>query len=241
MDMRTSQLEQASRLVGFASGVRYRSRGDFVFKGIPLAGAHVLEVGCGTGIWAIWAALHGAERVVGIEPEAEGSTSSTLAKFRQAIDALNLGDRVEASGCFLQELPRPERLYDVVIMYNVINHLNEEAVVTLHREPQSVKGYVAILRDLRSKMPVGGWVVVADSSRDNFWRRIGLRSPVASAIEWHKHQHQHPKTWVEVFKRAGFRKFDVRWSPVQPFPKLTANWLAQYLTSSHFVLRLQAV
>ena len=61
---------------------RYRLRGNFLFERISLTNKHVLEVGCGTGAWAIWAALHGADRVVGIEPEAEGSSPNTLATFR---------------------------------------------------------------------------------------------------------------------------------------------------------------
>ena len=42
-------LEHAARLVGYASAKRYRSRGTFLFRGIPLQAASVLEVGCGKG------------------------------------------------------------------------------------------------------------------------------------------------------------------------------------------------
>src|SRR5579862_744760 len=62
-------LERAARLVGYASAKRYRNRGSFLFQGIPLQTASVLEVGCGKGAWAIWAALNGAARSVGIDPE----------------------------------------------------------------------------------------------------------------------------------------------------------------------------
>lgn len=232
------KLELAARLVGYANGTRYRVRGDFLFQGIPLIGMHVLEVGCGIGAWAIWAALHGADRVIGIEPEADGSTENTLTKLRQTIETLELDKNIVASNHYLHELPVQNRPFDVVVMYNVINHLDEKAVVMLHSEAFAYERYVTILQNLRLRMRSGGWAIVADCGRSNFWPRLGLRSPLAPTIEWHKHQN--PRTWIDVFKSAGFESFDVRWSPLQPLVRLTANRLAQYLTLSHFVLRFRA-
>lgn len=237
-DQTTNRLELAARLVGYASETRYRVRGDFLFQGIRLTGSNVLEVGCGTGAWAIWAALHGADRVVGIEPEVEGSSANTLATFKQTIERLGLSEKVVGTDLYLHQIPVQKRPFDVVVLFNVINHLDEEAVVALHRDPASYARYVTILRQLRSQMNRGGWVVVADCSRDNFWHRLGLPSPLARSIEWHKHQN--PNTWMGVFEQAGFERVDLRWSPLQPFVKLTANWLVQYITSSHFVLRFRA-
>ena len=234
----TGKLETAGRLMGYATGARYRMRGNFLFQGIPLRGAHVLEVGCGKGAWSIWAALHGASHVVGIEPSADGSTSGSLEIFRRAIEVLSLDGKVEARPEFLQDLPRTEGPYDVITMYNVINHLDEESVTALHCDPDARERYVKLLLDLRSRMRLGGWLIVADCGRDTAWTRLGLRSPFASNIEWHKHQN--PKTWIDLFCQAGFRHADLRWSPMQPIPKLTANRLAQFLTCSHFVLRFQA-
>lgn len=231
------RLERAARLTGYANGARYRARAEFLFKGISLAGAHVLEVGCGSGAWAIWAALCGAQHVMGIEPEAHGSTSQALASFKRAIEELGLSGVVEATEHYLHQLPMPKRPFDIAVMYNVINHLDEEAVVDLHRDPAAFERYVAVLWDLRARMCPGGWVIVADCARDNFWPRLGLRSPFARPIEWQKHQN--PPIWIDVFKCAGFKPFDLRWSFLQPFPRLTANRLVQYVTCSHFVLRLR--
>ena len=77
----SGQLEEAARLVGYANSTRYRARAEFLFRGIKLSGAQVLDVGCGTGAWSIWAALQDADRVVGIEPEAAGSNPNTLLSF----------------------------------------------------------------------------------------------------------------------------------------------------------------
>jgi hypothetical protein len=75
----------------------------------------------------------------------------------------------------------------VVIMFNVINHLDEDAVVVLHQDPVAFERYVTLLKNLHFRMRPGGWIVVADCARANFWPRLGLGSPFARSIEWHKH------------------------------------------------------
>jgi cyclopropane fatty-acyl-phospholipid synthase-like methyltransferase len=208
-----------------------------LFDGIRLAGARVLEIGSGAGAWAIWAALEGAAKVVGIEPETKGSGEGSLDRFRRNIETLGLSQRIAALDCTLQDLPVSEERFDVVVMYNVINHLDEDAVITLHQDISAVNRYVALLRKVRLHINSGGWILVADCGRDNVWPRFGLSSPFMPSIEWQKHQN--PETWINVFAQAGFRAVDLRWSPLQPFPKLTANRFVEYLTCSHFVLRFR--
>ena len=227
------QFELAASLVGYASGFRYQVRGNFLFQGIPLRGANVLEVGCGTGAWAIWAALKGADRVIGIEPEAHGSTSTSLEKFKQTIEVLKLGRKVMAADQYLHQLPLQEQPFDVVVMFNVINHLDEDAVVVLREDPLAFERYVTLLKHLHLRMHPDGWLIVADCARANFWSNIGLPSPFAPSIEWHKHQD--PDVWINISKHAGFVQSDLRWSPLQPFTRWTANRFVQYLTCSHFV------
>ncbi len=234
-DQESNRVELAARLVGYTNGSRYKLRGDFLFSGIPLAGANVLEIGCGTGAWAIWAALHGAERVFGIDPEANGSTARSLGTLKGTIETLGLSRTVTATNHFLHQVAAQKERFDVVVMYNVVNHLDEDAVVVLHENRTAFECYVSILEKLRSLMNAGGWVIVADCARTNLWPRLGFRSPLANTIEWHKHQD--PQIWIDVFRRAGFRHFDLRWSPLYPFHRLTGNHLVQYLTCSHFVLR----
>lgn len=237
-DLTTDRFELAARLVGYANGTRYKVRGDFLFTGIPLDAAHVLEVGCGTGAWAIWAALHGADRVVAIEPEAQGSTSNTLATFRRTIEILELNGKITATDHYLHQLPLQQELFDIIVMYNVINHLDEDAVAVLHQNPAALARYVAILQDLRLRMRPDGSVIVADCARTNLWNQLGLVSPFARCIEWHKHQN--PPVWIDVFERANYQYLDLRWQPLQPFSRLTANWFMQYVTCSLFVLRFRA-
>ena len=227
----------AGLMVGYRSGHRYRVRGNFLFRGIDLRGAYVLEIGCGTGAWAIWTSLHGASKVVAIDPEAAGSSKNSFAEFQRNIETFGLQKQIQAIGCSLEDLPKQQRPFDVVVMYNVINHLDEDAVMVLHKEQAAFERYVTLLKNLRSHMRSGSWLVVADCARDNLWANLGLTSPFVPSIEWEKHQN--PKTWIEVVEHAGFRTFDLRWSPLQPFPALTGNRLVEYLTCSHFALRFR--
>lgn len=231
-------LETAAKLLGYASARRYQVRGESLFNGIPLAGKRVLDIGSGRGAWAIWAGLDGASQVLGIEPEAHGSTAHCLERFKENIAILGLAGRVVASDKELDELLAHDRSFDVVVMFNVINHLDEEAVKVLHRDRGAKQRYVTLLASLRQRMQPGGWLIVADCARTNFWNQWGTGSPFAREIEWDKHQD--PEVWIEMFRRAGFCKFDLHWSPLQPFPKITANSLVQYLTCSHFVLRCRS-
>lgn len=226
----------AAPAVGYRTATRYADRAEFLFRGIDLRGARVLDVGCGTGAWALWAALHGASHVVGLEPEAHGSTPHTLRVFQQTIEQLNLAATVHASSTRLEDLPAGQE-FDVVVMYNVINHIDEEAVQSLHQNAAAAERYVAVFRQLYSRMAAGGYLLVADCARNNFWNDLSLPSPLARTIEWEKHQN--PRTWTSLLQQAGFRAYDLRWSPLQPFTRLTANRVVQYLTTSHFVLRMQ--
>ena len=231
-------IEFAAVRVGYTSGLRYQVRAQSLFRDVHLSETHVLDVGCGPGAWSLWVALHGAERVVAIEPEAHGSTSNSLEVLRQTIKLLGLENKIQTSGSYLQELAEPECSFDVVVMYNVINHLDEEAVVCVHRDPSAFERYVANFSHLRRMVKPGAWLIIADCARDNFWNRLGVKSPFATSIEWSKHQN--PQVWIEVLQRAGFIYHDLQWSPLQPFTRLTSNWLVQYFTCSHFVLRCRA-
>ncbi|HEY8572876.1 class I SAM-dependent methyltransferase [Phenylobacterium sp.] len=232
-------IARAAAHVGFKTADRYRKRCEFLFRGVPLEGAIVLDVGCGKGAFPIWAGLHGAKRALGIEPETDGSTAGTFRQFREAIATLGLANVVEAQRKYLSELTPDDGPFTAVILSQVINHLDEAATIDLHKNPESMSRYVATLTHLRSLMAEGADLVVTDCDSRNFWNDIGLRNPLMPTIEWEKHQP--PYIWAEAFSRSGFRLAQTTWSPMYPLGRATENWPVHYFTISHFCMRLKAV
>jgi cyclopropane fatty-acyl-phospholipid synthase-like methyltransferase len=213
-------------------------RGRFLFDGLSLEGMRVLEVGSGDGALAVWVVQHGAVRVVALEPELDGSTAGSSNALEAARERLELGDRVELHRVPLAQFDSTEA-FDVAILNGVVNHLNEAAVVRLHRDPSAVDEFVETLRPLRALMRPGAMAVVTDVGRRSIWRLLGVEGPWTKHIEWHKHQQPH--TWIEVFRRVGFEPYDVRWTPLRDTGRLTGNRVVQFFTLAHFVLRLRAV
>ena len=234
-----NMLAYIARSTGYRSVKRYSHRCEFLFRDIPVSGRRVLDVGCGKGTFALWAAINGAAHVLGIEPESSGSTTGTLHRFRDTVAVLELGKMVTARAEYLQGLTPADGPFDLVIMYNVINHLNEGAVISLHCDEGAYEQYRVILRDFRQLMRKGGYVIVADCGRRNFWNDLGRKNPLVPTIEWHKHQQ--PDLWISLFRQAGFELHDLRWTPLYSLAVLTQNWLAHYFTMSHFTLRFRAV
>jgi SAM-dependent methyltransferase len=235
----SNDIAKTASRVGFKTPDRFARRCEFLFRGIPLKGLNVLDVGCGTGAFAIWAGLNGARRVLGIEPESDGSTAGTFSHFQESVAAVGLSAVVDAKQKYLSELSPSDGPFDLVIMYQMINHLDEAATVDLHRNPASVSRFVDSLTHLRSLMSEGGIVIVADCDRRNFWHDIGLRNPLMPTIEWEKHQPPH--VWADVFSKSGFIHTETTWSPMYPLGRITENWPLHYFTISHFCMRLKAV
>jgi SAM-dependent methyltransferase len=226
---------------GYRSFSRYRARATFLFDGIDLHGARVLDVGCGSGAFSVWCGLQGASSVVGLEPEADGSSPGSRRRFSDLAARLHLRN-VEIRNCILEKLCDEvdySGRFSLCLMYNVINHLNEHAVVSLHSDEESRKRYREMLSGLHALLQPGGWLIVADCGRRNLWNKLGLKSPFAPNIEWHKHQE--PNIWIQVLRESGFVFEDLRWAYSYPFVQWTANRLCNYVTRSDFVLRVRAV
>lgn len=228
-----AQVNDISSLLGYKSTARYVARANFLFDTLNLQGKRVLEVGCGKGALVAWAALQGAAFVLGLEPEEDGSVSGSYNTLKKVVSRLSL-DTVEISPTRLDNLSSSEP-FDIVILYNVINHLDENAVMNLHTNPASYDIFLKIAERIKSVTARKGVLILADAARSNLWGDLGVRSPFARTIEWTKHQN--PTTWQRLFEHAGFKMLDLRWSYLYPLGKWSSNFLIHYITSSHFAMR----
>lgn len=204
-----------------------------IFSDVELAGASVLDVGGGAGVAALYAASMGAGRVVCMEPELDGSTSRARERFTALRAAV--GADVEFVASTLADY-RSEP-FDIVLLHDTINHLDEEAVTRLQRDPQAAEHYRRLLAPLRELVNRPGSLIVADASSRNAWADVGVRNPVARSIEWHKHQP--PEIWHQVLLPLGFTLHAQRWTPYDPLGPLgdlLAFKSASYFLRSHFVI-----
>jgi len=229
--------DAAIRLGAYSNKRNLRRHLNYLFGGIDLRGKQVLDVGGGAGLLTIFAAVQGATSVC-IEPEGDGSAGGVTKQFtllRNSIDPEMRADLVVNS---IQNYLSAARSFDVVVIANAINHLNEDACIRLLIDPLARVEYESIFLSLFRSMKPGGWLVATDCSRSNVFNDLRLKSPVMPDIEWQKHQS--PEVWDELLQEAGFAPATVRWSSPNTLGEggriVLGNRLAAYFLLSHFKL-----
>lgn len=115
------------------------------FSRIPLAGARVLDVGCGEGRHSLSAAFLGAGAVVGLDLSARD-----LATARQRAQEFSEGQGPLAPLTFLKgsalDLPFEDHSFDGVICSEVLEHIFP---------------YQAVLKEIVRVVKPGGWVALS--------------------------------------------------------------------------------
>lgn len=206
------------------------------FDEVNVDSKKVLDIGAGTGMYSAFVAHMGADRVVALEPEAEGSSTGmidTLDRVKQRYDI------VESMNKTIQEY-NPDSKFDIVISNNSINHLDESACIELHKSESARNSYNSIFSDLSDMIAEGGILIIADGARKNFWNDIGVRSPFIN-LEWEKHQQ--PQTWSSLLQNHQFREDNIMWESYLSQlgwlgRNLFSNYWLSYLTYSKFILKM---
>lgn len=201
----------------------------------------MLDVGCGTGHVGFWAAAQGARRVVGLEPEVEGSSAGMQESFRRTAREIGLEDSVELVTARLQDYDAGNERFDVIVLAASINHLDEDVCVRLHEDEQARQTYRAHLRLLADVAAPGAVLIVTDCDRRNLFQRLGRRNPLAPTIEWEKHQS--PDLWARLLADVGFEAPSARWMALNtlrsPGQALLGNRACAYVTTSAFRLTMR--
>lgn len=211
---------------------------DNIYNMVEVKDRTILDIGCGEGILSFSGACGGARKVVALEPELDGSTAGFNSAFEKVRDTLGLNN-VFLYRETLQNYDYKDGPFDIVIMYNVINHLDEASCIVLTTDAKARESYRDIFQEIFNNMSPGGVLIITDCSNKNFFADIGITNPVAKTIEWNKHQP--PGIWQRQLQKVGFSPSYLTWNPLHslgPLRPLFRNWLGGYLTNSHFILRM---
>ena len=197
-----------------------------------------LDIGGGQGILSFYLATHGANSVVCVEPEGEGSTEGVTGIFGQLRQDLPNGDRVHLAQTTFQEYDPGDSTFDYIVTGNAINHLNEPACIDLKTNKNSYDTYIGYFKRIYDMLSSGGRFVATDCSRYSLYPQLGLKNPFMPAIEWEKHQS--PYQWRDMLLEVGFVDADIKWTAFNAlgaFGRLIMNNpVVSYLTVSHFRL-----
>ena len=211
----------------------------YFFGSMDFRGRDVLEVGGGSGWLSFYAGCMGARRVDCLEPEYAGSSTEITELFLRIQRRLKL-DSVKLIRNGILDFDVEGRTYDLIFLNNSINHLDEEACKTLHVDDRSRERYRVIMGKLSGLARKQATLIASDCSRYNLFAMLNLKNPVASSIEWAKHQP--PEVWVALLTEAGFSSPRIRWSSFNslrwPGRVLLGNRLISFLLASEFRLTM---
>ncbi|MDP1853775.1 MAG: class I SAM-dependent methyltransferase [Candidatus Omnitrophota bacterium] len=183
-------------------------RAKQVFGDIDLKDKSMLELGCGDGVYSIWAKINGAKRVIGLEPEVDGSTSGSAKIFTELINNLNL-DNIDCLPQTIENFNPNGIKFDIVLSNMSINHFDENACIKLNSNLDAQRKYLGIFNKVKSTMKPRGKFIILDNSNKNFFGIFKKRSPFCPNINWRKHQP--PKVWIKLLKQAGFGEAKISW------------------------------
>lgn len=213
---------------------------SYMFNGLELKGRKLLDVGGGTGLLSLWAAVNGSEAIC-LEPEDDGATHGVSLIFenmkKSISDNLNVNLYKSTVQSFIVEnkLSSAPKLFDIVVLANTINHINEEAVMNIESN-EAKEFFNFYFKEMFDIINHNGVIIITDCDRKNFFDFIGMKSPFMPTIEWNKHQS--PFLWKQFLANCGFKKIEITWTTPNSFGLigriLFGNRLAAYFTLSHF-------
>lgn len=234
-------LRNCIRVGAYSTESRLRNHLNYMFSEVPLSGSRVLDVGAGNGLLSAAAASAGAT-VVALEPASDGSSVRAQRIFGDLIEACAVSGNVSIRNQTLQDFltSSVECSFDVVMMANTINHLDEISVINALGDSGARGSFLEIFTKLASILTPQAVMVITDCGRRNVFNEFGFRSPLAPDIEWNKHQE--PEFWSRLLDECGFRETSISWSTPNSLGSFGRYFLANrffaFLLLSHFRLQV---
>lgn len=212
----------------------------YLFGDISFQHKRMLDIGGGSGLFSFYAACMGASEVVCLEPGMEGFLYVTIDKYEKLRSELEEVQSVTRLSTDIQHYDEHGPGFDIILLHNSINHLEEESCIRLHEDREARETYHRLFLKIGNLAKHGARLIIADCSSDNFFHRFHIRNPFAWDIEWHKHQP--PGLWIQILKKAGFSNPKLRWRSFDqlrtPGRLLTGNRIIAYFLQSHFCLTM---
>ena len=120
---------------------------DDLFSCVSFKDKSVLEIGGGNGLFSLYGACMGAKSVVLLEPESKWSTDGMLDKL-DSFDNVFLQNRIICKSTTFQNFDSNNQTFDIVILHNSINHLDEKACINLMESNDTRERYGGIFQKL---------------------------------------------------------------------------------------------
>lgn len=213
---------------------------NYLYKGIDFHDKNCLDIGGGFGLYSIFSELLGAKKTIILEPELAGSNNKNKEKFLKLKNELNLKNTYLINKS-LQKFNYKSDYFDIILLHNSINHLDESACKKLKFDASAREIYKNILEKIDELSNKNCELIICDCSRYNIFNILGLKNPLAKTIEWEKHQS--PKLWERLFNEFGFMNSDIRWLPPKPLRaigrKLFGNKYISFFLNSYFCIKMK--
>jgi len=213
---------------------------NYLFKDFDFWDKQILEIGGGNGVYSFFAAVSGAKQVINLEPAGDGSTSGVIQKFDLYRKKININN-IRLIPTTFQDYNSNGEKFDMILLYDSINHLDERACMNLRHDHKSVENYHRLFTKLFELANANATLIICDCSNFNIFPLLTLRNPFLPNLEWDKHQS--PKVWINLLKKVGFVNPKITWSSFNRFGHfgkiLLGYKIISFFITSHFCLRME--
>lgn len=171
MDGQNTQKNRENQSMGFPD--RYLK---FIFKDIGFEGKKMIDIGAGSGSLSLYGIKNGLDLAVCVEPESAGSSDEHCS----ALDILaeSYANLIPQKTTF-QDYSGDEK-FDIILLHNSVNHLDENAFITLKDSQDSKKTYTKLFEKLNEICAPNAKLIISDCDSRNFFSKNKCSKSICS-------------------------------------------------------------